>query len=378
MTPVICETMERRRLMSGPGEVTFGGDVTFGAGSTLDIEIAGTQPGTQYDVVHVTGKATLGGTLQVTLLNGFVPQPGDSFQVLTFGSRAGDFAQYAGLDLGGGRVLRPMFSDHALSLVLPLPGGPKVSGVFVSGSSWSPAFKNFLQSSGAGSGQFGFAVPSGAGQLDELPWSNANQVSIRFDRPAVADQADLHVRGVRVADYGTTAFAYDATTNTATWTLARPLNTADRVVLDLNADPATGGVTEPFANAALDGEWADGASAFPSGNNTPGGNFRFGVNVLPGDADRSGRVDALDVLLTRLTLLRTATNPGTGTRRYTPFVDSNADGMVLTTDFVALRTRLGTRLPPPPAPLQLASSLAEDPYQSLDGTTTGGVAALPD
>lgn len=167
--PLTWETLERRRLMSGPGEVTFGGDVTFGAGSTLDVEIAGTQPGTQYDVVHVTGKATLGGTLRVTLLNGFVPQPGDAFQVLTFGSRAGDFAQYAGLDLGGGRVLRPLFSDHALSLVLPLPGGPRVSGVFVSGSSWSNSFKNFLQTSGAGSSQFGFAVPAGPGQLDELP-----------------------------------------------------------------------------------------------------------------------------------------------------------------------------------------------------------------
>src|SRR3954468_1668176 len=105
---VCCETFERRRLMSGPGEVTFGGDVTFGAGSTLEIELAGTQPGTQYDVVHVGGAATLGGTMQVVLLNGFVPQPGDAFQVLTFGSRVGDFARYAGLDLGGGRVLRPV------------------------------------------------------------------------------------------------------------------------------------------------------------------------------------------------------------------------------------------------------------------------------
>ena len=37
------------------------------------------------------GVATLNGTLTVTLANGYVPTSGDSFQIMTFASRSGDF-----------------------------------------------------------------------------------------------------------------------------------------------------------------------------------------------------------------------------------------------------------------------------------------------
>lgn len=192
----------------------------------------------------------------------------------------------------------------------------------------------------------------------------------------LADLADLRVGGVRVADYGTSVFSYDAASNTATWTLARPLNVADRVALDLNADAATGGVTDSFGNA-LDGEWSDGVSAFPSGNTAPGGNLHFSLSVLPGDGDRSGRVDAFDVLLTRLTLLRTAASPGLGTRRYAPFFDFNGDGMILSGDFVALRTRLGTKLPPSAGSLQAAATPTFDgSFTRDDGAAVGLVALL--
>ena len=54
--------------------------------------------GTQYDQLRVGGSATLDGTLNVSLANGFTPADLDSFQVLTFGSRSGDFAVKNGLD----------------------------------------------------------------------------------------------------------------------------------------------------------------------------------------------------------------------------------------------------------------------------------------
>jgi hypothetical protein len=57
-----------------------------------------------------TGQVTLDGTLLVTLLNGFVPDAGDSFQVLTFASRQGDFATPPdGFDLN--------YDDLSLTLV---------------------------------------------------------------------------------------------------------------------------------------------------------------------------------------------------------------------------------------------------------------------
>jgi len=73
-----------------------------GAGGSLSIELAGTALG-QHDQLSIGGDALLGGTLNVALVNGFQPQPGDRFTVLTFASAVGDFAIANGLRLGGGR-----------------------------------------------------------------------------------------------------------------------------------------------------------------------------------------------------------------------------------------------------------------------------------
>ncbi len=59
----------------------------------LTIELAGTTPGNGFDQLLVNGTATLGGTLDVDLLNGFVPEAGDSFEFLrAFGGISGTFA----------------------------------------------------------------------------------------------------------------------------------------------------------------------------------------------------------------------------------------------------------------------------------------------
>jgi hypothetical protein len=57
-------------------------------------------PGTGGQLV-ITGSASLGGTLNVSLLNGFVPTTGSTFPVLTFASRSGSFATITGLAQGG-------------------------------------------------------------------------------------------------------------------------------------------------------------------------------------------------------------------------------------------------------------------------------------
>ena len=75
-------------LSLGPGE-----DYQQGAGGTLLIELGGRNPGTEYDQLVVGGKASLAGTLELHFINGFVPQPGDQFQILTCGSQTGRFSQ---------------------------------------------------------------------------------------------------------------------------------------------------------------------------------------------------------------------------------------------------------------------------------------------
>jgi autotransporter-associated beta strand protein len=59
----------------------------------LTIELAGTTPGNGYDQLIVNGTASLGGTLEVDLLNGFVPPAGVSLDILrALGGINGTFA----------------------------------------------------------------------------------------------------------------------------------------------------------------------------------------------------------------------------------------------------------------------------------------------
>jgi hypothetical protein len=75
-----------------PGCIDFAGDVTFTAMATLLIEIGGSIACTGYDKVSVAGTLTLNGaTVEVALVNGFVPQYGDQFDVLDRGSLTGSF-----------------------------------------------------------------------------------------------------------------------------------------------------------------------------------------------------------------------------------------------------------------------------------------------
>jgi hypothetical protein len=74
------------------GILTVNGSYGQTSTGVLDIEIGGRVAGSEYDRLAVGGLASLGGTLNVNTISGFVPQPSDSFDVLTFGSRSGDFA----------------------------------------------------------------------------------------------------------------------------------------------------------------------------------------------------------------------------------------------------------------------------------------------
>ncbi len=102
--------------INSAGLLAINGDYTQTAAGVLDIEIAGTAPGTQYDRLQVSGRATLDGTLNVAVLNGFTSNAGDVFRVLTYGSRAGQFGRINGLDLGGGWSFSPTYGANGLDL----------------------------------------------------------------------------------------------------------------------------------------------------------------------------------------------------------------------------------------------------------------------
>ena len=84
---------------NGIGVLTIGGNFTqFGAG-TLDVQIGGTDSGSQYDQLAVTGATQLSGSLTITLSNGFSPAVGNTFSIITYAARAGEFAVVQWIEL---------------------------------------------------------------------------------------------------------------------------------------------------------------------------------------------------------------------------------------------------------------------------------------
>ena len=74
-----------------PGILTIGGNFSQTASGTLQIEIAGTTPGSGYDQLSVLGATLLGGSLQV-LPYGATPPSTGSFDILTGSPPTGAFA----------------------------------------------------------------------------------------------------------------------------------------------------------------------------------------------------------------------------------------------------------------------------------------------
>ena len=220
---------------------------------------------------------------------------------------------------------------------------PRVTGVFVNSTGWTTAFRNHLQSTGRGEAAFGFAVAGGAEQLNELPWTNLNQIAVRFSENVVVQQNDLQVRGVNRATYAINNFVYDNVSFTATWTLAGAVAN-DKLLIDLDGDAAAG--VADGLNLLMDGEWTGVADTFPSGDGTAGGDFRFQLNVLPGDVDRSGGgVNSADVVQTRNRQLTSTTVLGTAPNTYSVFHDVNGSGGINSQDVILVRNRQLRRLP---------------------------------
>lgn len=221
---------------------------------------------------------------------------------------------------------------------------PTVTQVLAGGSGWTKDFKLGLRARDLGAE--GFALPPGGAANPlaprPLPWTNVNQVRVRFNE---------YVNGINTkalvllkAD-GTRVYPLDARFEplslTATWTFAAPF-APGRYTVDL--DP--GIIKDSAGNALAAGAWVP-----------------LPLNVLPGDANRDGRVTATDLYEVRTRLGRTVASAS-----YSPFADVTADGRIDAFDYVTVRARQMSSLPPPPT---LAAAL-------FASTRIAGAAALVD
>ena len=87
---------------TSPGILSITGNYANN-GDDLVIELGGTTAGTEYDRLNVSGTATLsGGDIQLSLINGYVPQVGHSFTILDAVSLSGSFSSPADPFVFGG------------------------------------------------------------------------------------------------------------------------------------------------------------------------------------------------------------------------------------------------------------------------------------
>jgi hypothetical protein len=107
-----------------PGRLSIQGNYTQTAAGALDIDLAGPA---SYGQLAVSGRATLAGTLNVVLTNGFTPAAGAWFAILTFGARSGNFSTETGLSLSKNKFFVPNYDSTNLTLVLG-PGVTVVAG----------------------------------------------------------------------------------------------------------------------------------------------------------------------------------------------------------------------------------------------------------
>ena len=96
-----------------PGTITIGG-LTMMSGGTLNAELSAS--GSDHINITSGGSASLAGTLNIILLDGYTPPLGSQFNLFSLASHSGDFTSYTGLNFGGNLALRPTFTATSLML----------------------------------------------------------------------------------------------------------------------------------------------------------------------------------------------------------------------------------------------------------------------
>ena len=108
------------------------------ATGSLSIEVGGLLT-SQFGRLTATGAATLNGTLNVSLANGFTPVLNDRVRFMTHASRTGFFATTNGLDLGGGLAFQVEQTDPLDLELVTVAAAPASATAQSSGSNQDSA-----------------------------------------------------------------------------------------------------------------------------------------------------------------------------------------------------------------------------------------------
>ena len=110
------------------GTLNVGGNLTQSAAATVNEQVGSTPANGFLGKIAVTGAATLAGTFNLSIVDGYTPSLNQSYPVITYASHSGNFSTYTGMNVGG-QVFTPVVGPGGLALAVnPTPPSWNLSG----------------------------------------------------------------------------------------------------------------------------------------------------------------------------------------------------------------------------------------------------------
>jgi hypothetical protein len=159
--------------------------------------LGGLAPGSGHDKLNIGGAASLGGTLAISLINNFTPQVGDEFEIMTYGSRSGEFADTTGWLFDGNKALVKVHGANALTLFATYQGDATLD-FCVDGLDYVAWSSNYLTGDTWQEGDFNAdGIVDG---LDYIVWSTLLRTGADSGHLCAASTALPSGLGLRVED----------------------------------------------------------------------------------------------------------------------------------------------------------------------------------
>ncbi len=185
---------------SSTGILTVHGTWTQTLAATIDLRVGGATAGTQFDQLNIQGAASLAGTLNVSLVNGFVPGPYQTFPVI-------DFTSHDNSNLTANLPSSLVSSLNATTLSLcPASSGLKLTPAGVAAgftlSTFADAFPTMTDASGNVIGPLGLTFTTSGGVLASDQAGNVRLFPTDTDTqqasaiPAATNQGAGHTAGL--------------------------------------------------------------------------------------------------------------------------------------------------------------------------------------
>jgi T5SS/PEP-CTERM-associated repeat protein len=233
-----------------PGTLTIEGNYLQTAGGRLEIEVAGKDAG-QFDVLNVTGNATIGGRLRLEFIDGFAPRQGDMIEFLDVGGTVAN--SFANVEL---RNLAPDFQFEVRSAGGAMSMVALNDGVFVPPppSNWNVDANGNWSSAANWTGE----VPDAAGAVANFgnkitaPRTVTVDVPVTLGRIDFASDRAYMIAGSRSITLNSQSMSEQINVQGGSHTISAPVVLADDTLITIA--PAASSLAITGALSANDAE----------------------------------------------------------------------------------------------------------------------------